>query len=80
MTTIEWIGIGIICLVVIAIVASYIQIRVWTYFGEKFLLKRSNKLKKPMKKPSRLVERSVRMSPVSSERLLHMDTLTFPKE
>ena len=46
MTTIEWIEIGIICLVVIAIVVSYTQIRVWTYFGEKFLLKRSNKLKK----------------------------------
>lgn len=32
--------------IIVSIVVSYIQIRVWTHFGEKFLLKRSNKLKK----------------------------------
>ncbi len=46
MTIIEWLGLGIVVLIIVSIIISYIQIRVWLHFGEKFLLKKSNKLKK----------------------------------
>jgi hypothetical protein len=41
-----WILIGFVGIVILAFIISYIQIRVWLYFGDKFLLGKSNKLKK----------------------------------